>query len=81
MTGTPRFTVMPTSVEFTLVLLSILISIGWPRLGCSFFLPIERALGRLARNRGLAVVTVGLTGLLLRIAILPFCPEIGRAHV
>jgi hypothetical protein len=74
MTGTPRFTVMPLTVEFGLVVLSILISIGWPRLGTSFLSSIERTLGRIARRRGLAVAIVGLSSLLLRLAILPFCP-------
>jgi hypothetical protein len=65
---------MPATVEFVLVVLAILVAMGWPRLGSSFFSRIERALGRLARRRGLAVATVGLAGLLLRLAILPFCP-------
>ena len=47
---------------------------AWPRLGSSFFSRVERAFGRLARRKGLAVAVVGLSALLLRIAILPLSP-------
>jgi len=74
MTATPGFSVAPLTVEFVVVLLSVLAAVGWPRLGSLCFSQIERVFGRLARRRGLAVAVVGLTGLLLRLAILPFCP-------
>jgi len=47
---------------------------AWPRLGSSFFQRIERCLGGLARREGMSVAIVGFSALLLRIAILPFCP-------
>jgi hypothetical protein len=45
-----------------------------PRLGNAWFASIERAFARLARSRGYAVAAVGVAALLLRLAILPFCP-------
>ena len=45
-----------------------------PHLGSSIFRRMERAFGRLARKQGLAVAAVGLSTLLLRLAILPFYP-------
>ncbi len=47
---------------------------AWPRLGAGVFVRIERAFARLAHNRGMAVATVGLSVILLRVAILPFYP-------
>jgi len=44
------------------------------RRGSSIFLRIERPLARLARRQGLAVATVGIATLLLRLALLPFFP-------
>lgn len=54
--------------------MAVAVVLAWPRLGSSFFARIERALGRLARRRSLAVAVVGFSALLLRIAILPLCP-------
>jgi hypothetical protein len=45
-----------------------------PRLGSSWFSWIERAFARLARKKRLSVLAVGVAALLLRLAILPFCP-------
>jgi len=47
---------------------------AWPRLGSSWFSRLERAFARLARRQGLAVAAVGMTTLLLRLAMLPFYP-------
>lgn len=68
------FAVSPLLVEALLTFIALLALIGWPTLGSSFFLRIERALAPVARRRGLAVAVVGFTELLLRLAILPFCP-------
>jgi hypothetical protein len=68
------YSILPITLESFLVLLATLVVLGWPRLGFSSFSKVERALRPLARRRWLAVTTVGLTGLLLRLAILPFCP-------
>jgi hypothetical protein len=61
-------------IEGGLTLIAAAVAFGWPRLGSGFFSRLERAFGRLARRRGLAVAVVGLTALLLRLAILPVFP-------
>jgi hypothetical protein len=61
-------------IEGGLTLVAIAVAFCWPRLGFSYFSRIERAFGRLARKQGLAVVVVGATALVLRLAILPLCP-------
>jgi hypothetical protein len=61
-------------IEGSLTLLAIAIPFAIPRLGDAWFSRVERAFGRLAKNREKAVTAVGLTALLLRLAILPFCP-------
>jgi hypothetical protein len=47
---------------------------AWPRLGARWFARIERVFARLARRRNLSVAVVGAATLLLRLAMLPFCP-------
>lgn len=64
----------PMAIEIGLTAIAIAVAFCWPRLGSSSFSRIERAFGRLARKQGLAVVVVGVTALLLRLAILPLCP-------
>ncbi len=44
---------------------------AWPNIGAGLFVRLESAFARLARRRGMAVLTVGLSVLLLRLAILP----------
>ena len=61
-------------IEGGLTLIAVAIPFALPRLGDTWFSRIERAFGRLARSRGKAAAAVGLTALLLRLAILPFCP-------
>jgi hypothetical protein len=61
-------------IEGGLTVVAIAVAFCWPRLGSSYFSRIERAFGRLARKQGLAVVVVGVSALLLRLAILPLCP-------
>jgi hypothetical protein len=61
-------------IEAGLTGMAIAVVFAWPRLGSSWFSRIERALGRLARRKRLAVAVVGISALLLRIAILPLCP-------
>lgn len=69
-------------IEFGLTTIAIAVAFTWPRLGSGFFTRIEQAFGRLARRRGWAVACVGLSVVLLRLAILPiypipipFCPD------
>jgi hypothetical protein len=65
---------LPIVLEFVLTTIALVVVLGWPRLGFSLFSRIEQAFVPLARRRGMAVATVGLAGLLVRLAILPFCP-------
>ncbi len=67
-------TVSLALLEASLTALAVVTSFAWPRLANRWFARIERAFGRLARNKGLAVATVGLSTLLLRLAILPPYP-------
>jgi hypothetical protein len=66
------------SIPFPLIeagLTLILVALSFlPPVGANLFKSIESALGRLARRRGLSVVVVGLTALLVRLAMLPLCP-------
>ena len=70
----PAHGISPIILELILTGISVLVLVGWPRLGSSFFSRIERACVPLARKRSLAVACVGFSALLLRLAILPFCP-------
>ena len=71
----------PTSSDITLTLVEAgltLIIVGlafcWPRVGHSLFSKLEYQFKRLALQRRLAVISVGVSALLLRLAIIPFCP-------
>ena len=61
-------------VEGGLTAVAFAISFAFPHFGSGMFARIERAFGGLARRRHLSVVVIGLAALLLRLAILPFCP-------
>jgi hypothetical protein len=61
-------------IEGGLALIAFAIPFALPRLGNSWFARIERAFAGLAHRRGLAVFSVGLATLVLRLAILPACP-------
>ena len=61
-------------IEAGLTAIALAVPFALPRLGSSWFSSIERAFASLAHRRGLAVTAVGLAALLLRLAILPFCP-------
>ena len=61
-------------IEGGLTLIGIAIAFAWPRLGFSWFAYIERKFIRLARKRALAVVSVGCSAILLRLALLPLFP-------
>src|SRR5271168_2455646 len=61
-------------VEGGLTVIAVAMAFCLPRLGSSLFARLEQAFGRLARRKHLAVITVGLSALLLRLAILPLCP-------
>jgi len=68
------FAIAPIFVELILTVIAILLLFAWPRLGAPFFARVERAFVPLARRRGISVLVVGVTALLLRLAILPVCP-------
>jgi hypothetical protein len=61
-------------IEFGLSAIVFVLAFCWPRLGSPWFTRIESAFGRLARKRGLSVAVTGLSAILLRLALLPFCP-------
>jgi hypothetical protein len=63
-----------TLIEGGLTAIAVGVAFCWPRLGSSWFTRIERAFSRLARRKRLSVVVTGAAALLLRLAILPFCP-------
>ncbi len=61
-------------IEAGLTLIVVAGSFCAPQLASSWFSCIERAFVRLARRRRLSVAVTGAAALLLRLAILPFCP-------
>lgn len=61
-------------LEFSLTASAVVISFGWPGIGENFFRRMERWFGQLARRKWLAVISVGLSVPLLRLAILPLFP-------
>lgn len=61
-------------IECGLTAIVVAASFAWPRLGAGFFAQIERAFGRLAERKSLSIVVVGLSVLVLRLALLPIFP-------
>ena len=61
-------------IEACLTAIAVAAAFAWPRLGASSFSSLERVASRLARRKGPACAVVGLTALLLRLALLPVCP-------
>jgi hypothetical protein len=61
-------------IEGCLTAIAFALAFCWPRLGATSFSRVERTFGRLARQKGLSVAVVGLTALMLRLAILPLSP-------
>ena len=61
-------------IEAGLTAIAVTSAFAWPRLGSGVFTRLERAFGRLARRPVLSLVTVGLSVIVLRLAILPVCP-------
>jgi hypothetical protein len=60
--------------EGGLTLIAVALAFWLPRLGAGQFSRVEGFFGRLARRQILAIVSVGATALLLRLAILPLVP-------
>ena len=61
-------------MEGGLTLIAVAASLTWPQLASKQFTRIERAFRRLAINKTLSVFVVGLTAMILRLAILPLFP-------
>lgn len=61
-------------VEGGVTAIAFALAFALPRLGDGWFTRIERAAAQFARRKALAVVSVGLATLVLRLAILPFLP-------
>ncbi|MGH2368964.1 MAG: hypothetical protein ACRDI2_12260 [Chloroflexota bacterium] len=61
-------------VEVVLLALAVVVARVRPGFGSTWFAAAERALGGLARRRALAVLTVGATALVARLALLPLMP-------
>lgn len=61
-------------LEVVLLALAVVVARAQPRLGSRWIAGAERALAGLARRRALAVLTVGATALVLRLALLPLTP-------
>ena len=61
-------------IEDGLALITIAVAFCWPHAGLRWFVYAEQAFARLARRRGLSVLLVGVSALLLRLLILPLSP-------
>ena len=61
-------------IETALAILAVLLSLVCPTLGARWFERIESGFSRLANRRGLAVAVIGLSTLILRVAVLPVEP-------
>ena len=61
-------------IEGGLTAIAFAIAFALPRLGSSWFSRIERAFTCFAQRKRRSVLAVGVAALLLRLAILPFCP-------
>ena len=62
------------AIEAGLAVLALVLAFAVPDLGSRWFAALERTLGNLARQRSLSIVTVGLSALSLRVALLPILP-------
>ncbi|MGA2218343.1 MAG: hypothetical protein ABSG51_09680, partial [Terracidiphilus sp.] len=74
LTSDPQGSPSLSIVEGGLTTVAVVMAFAWPRLGACWSSRIERASGHLARRQGLAVISVGVSTLILRLAILPIVP-------
>jgi len=70
----PHQSVSITAIEFGATLVACALSYVWPRLGNQWFVRAGRAWARLAQREWLAIGAVGLSTILVRLAILPLFP-------
>jgi hypothetical protein len=61
-------------IEVALIAAALLSAVVFPRLGSRIFVPVERRLAKLAVRKRLATVVVGVSALVLRLALLPVLP-------
>jgi hypothetical protein len=61
-------------MESGLTLIALLLAFLRPNTGSSLFLPVERALARLAQRRHLTIFAVGVAALGSRAALIPILP-------
>jgi hypothetical protein len=61
-------------IESCLVVAAVVVAFAFPTVGSHWFEVCERAFGKLAQRRGLAVVSVGVAALAARAALLPILP-------
>lgn len=61
-------------IEGCLTAIAVAVAFATPRLGDGWFARIEHAFHSLARRKTLSVIVVGVSALLLRLALLPVCP-------
>lgn len=73
-TSAPHTDLSLNLIESGLTAIAVALAFAWPQFASPWFARIEHAFGRLARRRGWAVAVTGLSVILLRLAILPFCP-------
>lgn len=62
------------AIEFCLTAIATAASFAWPRLGDGFFSRVERGFAALAQRRGLSIVVVSVSVLVIRLALLPLFP-------
>ena len=70
----PYRTISITAIEFGATLIACLLSFVWPRMGDRQFARIEKMCTRLAHRKGVAVGCIGLSVIVLRLAILKLFP-------
>ena len=61
-------------IEAGLAILALVLALTVPNVGSRWFEAVERSFGKLARQRGFSVITVGLSALVLRLALIPILP-------
>ena len=61
-------------LDAAIAILGLLLAFALPGFGRKFFIPVERWAGSLARKPALAVLLVGLSAPLIRLALLPIAP-------
>jgi hypothetical protein len=71
LTAASRTTPQLLILEFGLTAIAVATSFAWPGIGGRLFRYIEREFTRLARQKRLAVASVGLSVIVLRLALLP----------